>query len=256
VALVGERALSLRSPPVTPDEAAVATAGPIGSIASHFMVDAATYAKGAELGFEGMDFYVVGRGGALGEVDADVVTAAFVFFNPAAVRESWERGRQVMTPADAAAEFTQVSADWARSHVPADFDAARLAELAGKVIAGASPAGAPLFAGFRALPEPTEPMALAIHRMNALRELRGARHEAAVLVSGIEPLDAVMVKTPYMAGIFGWPEPHPDPTPAKDAWEAAEARTNAMMAAVLAVLDEAELDEFVELTTTLAAAVG
>jgi hypothetical protein len=76
------------------------------------------------------------------------------------------------------------------------------------------------------------------------------------LVSGIEPLDAVMVNTPYMAGIFGWPEPHPDPTPVKDAWEAAEARTDAMMAASLAVLDESELDEFVELTTTLAAAVG
>ena len=32
------------------------------------MTDPATYAYGAELGFEGMDFYVAGRGGALGDV--------------------------------------------------------------------------------------------------------------------------------------------------------------------------------------------
>ena len=46
------------------------------------MTDPATYAYGAELGFEGMDFYVAGRGGALGDVPADVVAAAFVFFAP------------------------------------------------------------------------------------------------------------------------------------------------------------------------------
>jgi hypothetical protein len=241
---------------LTPEQAAEATAGPIGAIASHFMMDPDTYAKGGELGFEGMDFYVAGRGGALGEVDADVVAAAFVFFNPDAVRESWERARQVMPPAEAARAFAEAAADWARRHVPADFDAARLAELAGKVIEAASPAGAPMFAGWRALPEPGEPVALAIHRMNALRELRAARHEAAVLVAGIEPLDAVMVKTPYMAGIFGWPEPHPDPAPAKDSWELAEVQTDAMMAGALSVLTDDELDEFVELTTTLAAAVG
>ena len=50
------------------------------------MTDPATYAYGAELGFDGMDFYVAGRGGALGDVPADVVTAAFIYFEPDVVR--------------------------------------------------------------------------------------------------------------------------------------------------------------------------
>ena len=65
---------------VTPEAAAEATAGAVGALSSHFMLDGATYAKGGEMGFDGMDFYVAGRGGALGEVDGDVVSAALVFF--------------------------------------------------------------------------------------------------------------------------------------------------------------------------------
>ena len=68
-------------------------------------------------------------------------------------------------------------------------------------------AGAPLFAGWRALDEPEEIKALALHRLNALRELRGALHGAAVLTVGLAPLEAIVVRTPAMLSVFGWPEP-------------------------------------------------
>ena len=61
---------------------AARTAKPIGDLPAHFMLDPATYEHGASLGFPGYDFYVSGRGGVLGNVDADVVSAGFVFFNP------------------------------------------------------------------------------------------------------------------------------------------------------------------------------
>ena len=72
--------------------AATATAGPVSAVGSHFMLDGNTYKRGAELGFQGLDFYAAGRGGVLGDVDADVVAAAFAFFEPGHVRTQWEQG--------------------------------------------------------------------------------------------------------------------------------------------------------------------
>ena len=60
------------------------------------MLDGATYAVGGDAGFDGMDFYAAGRGGVLGDVSADVVAAALVFFNPDVVEGAWEGSRAVM----------------------------------------------------------------------------------------------------------------------------------------------------------------
>ncbi len=109
--------------------AARATAPAVSTIASHFMLAGATYKKGAELGFEGLDFYVTGRGGVLGDVDGGIVAAAFVVFEPAHVRTQWEKGTAAMAPHDAAREFARCAAAWAEEHVPEELDAARLALL-------------------------------------------------------------------------------------------------------------------------------
>ena len=194
-----------------PVEAARQTSPVIGCLPAGFMLDAATYQRGGELGFDGVDFYVAGRGGALGDVDGSVVAAAFVFFNPASVVERWDRGRVVMAPIEAAHAFASCLDTWSAAHLADTVDYAQLAELEGKLIAAASPAAAPLFAAWAALPEPKEPKALALHRMNVLREWRGAVHGAAVVGSGMEPLHALMVKTPAMAALFGWTEPYPGP---------------------------------------------
>ena len=41
-----------------------------------------TIDTGKSLGLKGMEFYVAGRGGALGNCDGSVVAAAFGYFNP------------------------------------------------------------------------------------------------------------------------------------------------------------------------------
>ena len=74
---------------MTPEQAAHELREAIVRVPGGFMTDAATYARGAELGFDGLDFYAAGRGGALGDVHADVVVAALVFFAPGLVHESW-----------------------------------------------------------------------------------------------------------------------------------------------------------------------
>jgi hypothetical protein len=230
-----------------PEEAARQTAPVIVSLPAGFMLDAATYVRGAELGFDGIDFYVAGRGGALGEVDGSVVAAAFVFFHPATIVERWDRGRCVMPPAESAHAFASCLDAWSAAHLSDTVDYLRLAELEGKLIAAASRAGAPLFAAWAALPEPQDPKALALHRMNVLREWRGAVHGAAVVASAIEPLEAVMVRTPAMAGLFGWPEPYPDPEPHHDVWEQAEAATNRVVGRAISSLPDTERAQLVEL---------
>jgi hypothetical protein len=232
---------------VNPEQTAHATAAAISSIGSKFMLDGTTYAKGAALGFNGIDFYAAGRGGVLGDVDADVVAAGFVFFNPATVRSAWEASRPVMPRDKSAQAWAECGHAWGEANLPDDLDAIRLAELAGRVVSAASPAGAPVFAGWRALAVPSSPKAAALHQANGLRELRMARHGCAVIAHGIDPADAVRHKSPHMVAVFGWDGELADPEAVKARWDAAEEATDHAMALVLGVLDDAERAELTEL---------
>ena len=232
---------------MTPEQAAHDAREAIVRVPGGFMTDAATYARGAELGFEGADFYAAGRGGVLGDTHADVVAAAFVFFAPETVRAAWARSASVMSRERAARQWAAVAHAWAAAHLSNDVDWRTVASLLGRVVGAAPVAGAPLFAGWCVLDEPEEPKALALHRLNAMRELRGALHGAAVLTVGLSPVEAVVVRTPAMLPVFGWPEPHPDPKPLHERWALAEARTDSMLGRHLAVLDDAERTELVEL---------
>jgi hypothetical protein len=227
--------------------AATRTADVVAGLPAGFMLDAATYERGGKAGFDGVDFYFAGRGGVLGDVEGPVVAAALVFFEPTTVVAAWERGRAVRPPQEAAAEFAGCCHDWAEAHLADGVDYGRLAQLLGAVRAAASPAGAPLFAGWAAMEEPSRPKALALHRLNLLRELRGAMHGGAILAEGLSPLEALSVRTPFMAALFGWGEPLADAETHKAAWERAEEGTNRAMARHFAVLSDAERDELVEL---------
>ena len=229
------------------EQAARDCAAAVSGLAAAFMLDGATYARGGALGFNGIDFYAAGRGGVLGDVDADVVAAGFVFFNPQTVRNAWEAAGAVMPRAQAAAEFAACGHAWAEAHLSDDLDVARLGELAGRVAAAASPAGAPVFAGWRALAVPASPKAAALHQCNALRELRMARHGSAVIVSGIAPADAVRHRSPQMVGAFGWEGEVGVPDAVKVGWDAAEDATNRRFGADLEALDDAAQAELVAL---------
>ncbi|MCU0309743.1 MAG: hypothetical protein MUE36_02215 [Acidimicrobiales bacterium] len=239
---------------MTPEDASRATADAIQELGGAFMTDGATYARGGEAGFSGIDFYVLGRGGVLGDVDADVVSAAFYFWNPDQIRTQWDSGRAVMSPAEGAALFAEVAADYGDAHI-ADHDGlGRLGELLTTVVDATSPAGASLFAGWRThpTPGPDRPKALVQHQVNALRELRGAYHGGAVLAAGLHASEAVAFRSAFMAPIFGWDlEGMAEPATFEARWKVAEAGTDAAMARALSVLDADELDELVALLTAV-----
>lgn len=236
-------------------EAATATAQAILELGGGFMTDMNTYARGGELGFTGIDFYVLGRGGVLGDVDPDVIASGFIFWNPTQVRAQWETGRGVMAPDAAAKEWAACCAAWGEANIP-DLDGLdRLAALLSTVVSEASPANAALFAGWRALPTPSSTKAKVAHLTNALRELRGALHGGALLASGVSPAEAAVYRSPMMAPMFGWDvEGTTVSDDLKANWRRAEDGTNVAMAKVLSSLDEADRAEFAELLTAVHAA--
>lgn len=236
---------------ITPEQAAHDLRAAVVDLPSRLMTNPEAYARGAELGFEGMDFYIGGRGGALGDVPADVVAAAFVFFERTTVRVSWERSAAVMPRRRAAQEWAAVYADWAPRLVPDDRDWKTCAELLGRVSDAALVSAAPIFAGWRDLHEPDDPRGIVLHRLNGLRELRGALHGAAVLTVGLLPMEAIAVQTPGMLKFYGWPTDRIDTEPLHQRWALAEARTDRMFGRCLAVLDDAERGALVEMLGNL-----
>lgn len=234
---------------MTPEQAAHDLRDAVVRIPGGFMTAASTYERGGELGFVGADFYIAGRAGVLGDVSADIVVAALVFFAPETVHVSWARSAAVMPRHLAAAQWLAIGHAWAQEHLPDDVDWDAVGALLAPVVRAAPAAGAPLFAALRTFDEPKESKALALHRLNALRELRGALHGAAVLTVGLAPVEAVVVRTPKMLQAFGWSEPYPDVEPLRARWDLAEARTDRMLGRHFAVLDDGERTELVDLLT-------
>jgi hypothetical protein len=232
-------------------ETARAIADPVNDLGGRFMLDGATYARGAELGFSGMDFYFRGRAGVLGEVDTATVTAELGFFEPATVAANWDPARGVMDAGDAASAFMACGHEWGRTHLDEQLAASPLADLVQRIADGSTEADPPaLFAAWRDQPWPTDPPARALHAIHLLRELRGGLHVRAVRDAGLDPHAAVVVKAGTgTAEFFGWSAPHPDPEDSRAAWQAAEATTNDLVAQTLAVLDESEQATLVRLLT-------
>ena len=216
-------------------------------LGARFMIDMATYVRGAELGFSGLDFYVRGRGGVLGEAPADVVVAAFGIFEPAHLAAEWTKGSAVMPAGAAAREFARCIEPLAERVLPAESTVAArsFTALASRVIDAAPVAGAPLFAGWRQLPVPSEPRAAALHQLNALREMRFGPHLGALTASSLTMRQAVSVGDARMAAIQGWTDLDVDVEPLRAEWQGVEAATVAAFARRFAVLDDAELSTLV-----------
>ncbi|RAY12031.1 hypothetical protein DPM19_27170 [Actinomadura craniellae] len=235
---------------------AAAVKGPIGKLGGGFMISREAMAFGTEIGIEGMAPYFRGRFGVLGEVDADVVTAAAGFFPPAAIRAAWELTSGV--PAATAVEgYTRACHAFARRKMSGISGADRLADLLGRVVESADVRCAPVFAGWRAVPLPDDALLRTAQLAHVLRELRGGVHVAAVLAGGLTPLEAILAGSSDFleagagnARFFGWPEPYAEPTEeVRRRRAAAEELTDVLVAPAFAVLDATEAEELVTLLT-------
>lgn len=226
-------------------ELAHETGSMIATVGGAFMLDDATTARGASVGLEFAEFYGLGRGGVLGDAPPDVVASAFQFFPPEIVVAVWTTARAKMAPADAVGHYTEACRAWGRAHLAGVPGLDALCRAAEKMVAAASIAGAPLYAGWRAVELPDDVEGRAAQLLHVLREFRGANHFAAVVASGLTPLEAVVVSGGSdVAALFGWPPPYPDPAPARARHSEAQALTDRIVTPAYAVLDDAERDAF------------
>ena len=158
-------------------------------------------------------FYFAGRGGMLGDVDAEVVAAAFGWFNPDVVSALYAEGRDVHGARGAGERMMEATALWGDDHL-AGVDAdvlARFVELAERLVDGAEASGLPLFAAWRSRPRASSVPGRAAQLCQILREWRGAVHLVATTAVGLSPLEAILTNEgPGQAAFFGWPEPFPD----------------------------------------------
>jgi hypothetical protein len=183
-----------------------------------------------------------------------VVSAALVFWNPETVRKGWEGSAAAQPREEAARLFANCLTAWGEAHVGDDVDWGRLADLAGRIVEHASPSAAPIFAGWRTLPVPESDRAAALHHLNGLRELRMARHGAAVVAHGLAMPDVVRHRTPVMADIFGWGQGDvPEDVPAR--WDEAEALTDGATNVDYSLLDDGEAEELVALCAAASGSV-
>lgn len=240
---------------------------------SKFMLEPATFAKATEIGaapddpmtqgkqppvdgaqlLDGMDSYIAGRFGVLGEVHPDVVIGAAAFINPDALGAAWERITHCVNPrAVSEIYYADCAADWGRANFEDTPELRRFCELAETVVGSASPVGAPIFAGWRAISRPDDAPGAAELLLHILRELRFARHAVAVTANEMSPLEAVLTKGGEgNAQMFQWPEPYPDVSGLDDKRAQIEQLTHRLSAQDYEALDPDECQEFADLVAGL-----
>jgi len=203
-----------------------------------------------DAGLVGWELYFLARHGVLGVVDADVVTAAAYVFPPDHVRANWERALVKHTPAEGVQLYLPLLYAWAHEHLEGFTDGARLSQLAGRIIGSATVSGLPLFAGWRAVPLPSDSVEALALRLNVLREHRGACHGVALTALGMSPLMAILTGEggTQNAEEYGWQPPFPEVQASDQTLrQEVEELTDAIVSRAYGILNESEQADFVSL---------
>jgi hypothetical protein len=230
-------------------ELVLSTAPKINAIGAKFMLIPETNEIGAGLGFtHPFAFYTAGRGGVLGDVDADVIISSFGFFAPGLIRKFWDSSKAVLSPRQAGTEFARAAQQWGRHHLAGVDGLERLSELGERVIDAADCSALALFAGWRAEPLPTDAEGRAYQILHVLREHRGSAHIVALLAAGLSPFQAHYGKTGE-AGLknFGWRDWRSellDVAGIEERLSRAELLTTELITHAFEVLTDDEADEF------------
>lgn len=215
----------------------------IAAIGPGFYFTPETVEVGREHGLDGFRFYFLGRGGVLGDVEADVVGSAFGYFNPPVVEQMWNsaRERTSLSPRDAGRLYLRCAQEFGRRHLAEVAGLAEFCAAAEQVNDAVDRAGLPLYAGTAAEPLAEDLPARAQQLCTVLREFRGSAHLVAILATpGITPRLAHGIRRPGFWTLFGYDETDlPAGTDAeRAALAAADQLTDDLVAPAFDVLDE------------------
>ncbi len=199
-------------------------------------------AADAGMAVDNNGMYAVGRLGVLGDCPVDNVVGAAFFWNPDTMRTMVESGRAKTSPADGAKIYAEICAKWGEQKLAGFEGTERLGEILDKIVANASPNGAPTFVGWREQALPASGPGRTFQLAQTMRELRFGRHAVAVQAAGMGPLEAILSGPAgeWNAEFFGWPKPYPDVEDLTEARAAIEETTDHMHARDLDVLTDEE----------------
>ena len=205
-----------------------ATSEPIHDIGTAIYLSPDVFGWAAEWGWTNpFAFYFAGRGGMLGEVNADVVRSATGWFEPNAVKAMFEEGTAVAGATVAAARMAEAHSKWGRKHYAEVPNLEWIVALTQEVVDGLEGSGIPLFVGWRDADRCESAPGRAAQLMQILREWRGGLHLVATTAAGLSPLEAILTNEgPGQAKLFGWSEPFPDCAGIKAKHDEAEEMTD------------------------------
>lgn len=227
----------------------------INAAGAAFMFDPGTFGAGEPLGLGPLETYFLGRGGVLGDVDADVVSATFGVFEPGMVRATWEKACSTCSAADAAAAFNDACARYGRRVLSGIDGLGPFVAAAEHVVQAAPIVGLPLFAGWRAQPLADDVPARAMQLTNVLREHRGSAHVCAIAAAGLTGHQAhFLARGDSQLAMMGWREA-PDVAGVEDRLEEAEVITDRIVSRAYDSLDAAGRRAFRDGVTAIGEAV-
>jgi hypothetical protein len=213
-----------------------ATSVPIHDLGTSVYLSPDVFGWAAEWGWSNpFSFYFAGRGGMLGDVSADVVHAAFGWFEPGAVKAMYDEGIAVGGTAAAAERMAEAHGLWGRKHFAGVSGIEDIASVTEELVDGLEGSAIPLFVGWRAAPRDDTAAGRAAQLMQILREWRGGIHLVATTAVGLSPLEAILTNEgPGQAKFFGWSEPFPSCEEIAHKHAEAEEITDQVSAAALA----------------------
>jgi hypothetical protein len=241
---------------MTPLEIVQQTSPIINQAGNRFYFDAATMARGKDLGLDGFRFYFLGRGGVLGDVEPAVVVASFGYFSPGVVELMWDSAKQILAPRDAAREYLACADRFGIAQLDGIDALDGFNDAAETIVGSVDRSALPLFAGIAAEPLPDHPAARAYRNICVLRELRGSVHLLAIVATGVSPLVAHAIRRPDDVTSFGW-ESAPDISDDDRArLETADELTDRLLVPSVEALTEAQRTAFVDGVDVIGAHLG
>ena len=143
-------------------------------------------------GLKGRSGYFASRAAAMGPVPAEVITATFAIFAPDFVSRCMEGVWERVSPAQVQAARRR-GVDAALQSVLADMELGEARELAVEATGGLDGLGRALYAAHCSLDWPGDPLLDLWHAATLLREHRGDGHFAAVALSGLGPVETLVL---------------------------------------------------------------
>ena len=229
-------------------ELAQSTADPLWRVGMSFYFDPQTRDRGRALGLNPFEYYGLGRGGTLGNVDTGVVQDAFTFWHPRNIERIWTAPAARANPVAIAADYLDAAYDFAeRTFGAVDVDVlAAFSDAVARVAHGVPSGTHLLFDGYMGYATPTDPVRSSYLGAILMRELRGGAHIVAVREAGLSALEANYVDDPGLFAMHGYLEDEvPVVTPELvERKRRADLATSVTMAGFFEVLSDDERDRF------------